>query len=140
MFKPNKAGAGHDAQPFYRYPKNYQTALGTKPMEVFHTLLGFSDGGELFNCDTIEHEGQFWLVPEWLEAPELGMTRPARIIPLAKLRHQKMGPNYPQRFLLNDPMPRDVFEGRAPPQLAEQFGVITEPQGIVIHFPASGIH
>ena len=51
-----------------------------------------------------------------------------------------MGAAYPQQFVLNDPMPRDVFEGRALPQLAKQFGVIDEPQGIVIHFPASGIH
>ena len=96
-------------------------------MKIVQTLVGFSDSGTLFNCDTIEHEGQFWLVPEWLEAPELGMKRPARIIPLARLRHQEMGSAYPQRFLLNDPMPRDVFEGRALPQLAKQFGVIDEP-------------
>lgn len=110
-------------------------------MKILKTLLGFEDSGNLFECDTIEHEGQFWLVPEWLEAPELGVKRPARMIPLARLRHQRMSAGWAQRFAVPDPVPRDVFEGHAPPEKAAQFGVIDQPD-IEFQIPkgSAGLH
>lgn len=107
-------------------------------MQIFKTLVGFSDAGNIYLCDTILFENEYWLVPEWLEAPALGEKRPARIIGLAGLKHQELGPEWPARFLLGYPMPRDVFEGRTPPETTSGLRVVERPE-IVLTIP-KGIH
>ena len=107
-------------------------------MEILKTLVGFSDEGSLFECDTILHDGEYWLVPEWLESPEAGHRRPARIIAMAGLRYQDMTGGWKQRFLLKDPMPKSVFDGRTPPQAAFGFRVVDLPE-IFLEIP-KGIH
>jgi hypothetical protein len=37
--------------------------------------------------DTIEYQGEYWLVPCWLEALWDGWRMPAKIVCLSKLRH-----------------------------------------------------
>ena len=29
-----------------------------------------ASGAEILQMDTIRHEGQFWLVPDWIESPD----------------------------------------------------------------------
>ena len=36
-------------------------------MQIKTAMVGNSEGGQLFKCDVIEHQGLLWLVPEWLQ-------------------------------------------------------------------------
>jgi hypothetical protein len=66
--------------------------------------------GQTYKFDTIEHEGQLWLVPQWFEYPELGWMSPVRIILLSALPHQPFG----QEFVLTSPLPKSVLDGWVP--------------------------
>jgi hypothetical protein len=66
--------------------------------------------GKIYQADTIEYEGKFWLVPEWIEDPDTQCSRPLRIVPLDLWPHQKtpaLG-----GFVINVPISRALFEGR----------------------------
>jgi hypothetical protein len=107
-------------------------------MKILKTLMGFSDGdGTMFLADTIEYEGKYWLVPQWLEAPAEGWKRPARIVSLAPLKHQKSTmPGID--FVLNVPIPKAVFDGEVPTGSGAQYVVIERPD---ISLPTpKGIH
>jgi hypothetical protein len=55
------------------------TKKGVK-MKIYKTMMSISDdpagGGNIYKMDTIEHEGQMWLVPEWLEKEGEGWKKP----------------------------------------------------------------
>lgn len=73
-----------------------------------------TDGGTIMDADVIEHEGKLWLVPFWLDNLALGYTTPARIVrfdnrPHQDLRHTDFG-----CYLINDPLPRALFEAPTP--------------------------
>jgi len=93
-------------------------------MRVWKTIVQQADDGMLLACDTIEHEGKFWLVPEWLAGPIPGTERPARLVGLrAGLPLGNAGPDYPADFLLSIPLSRDTLAGGT----AQGFDVIIEP-------------
>lgn len=95
---------------------------------MYHALLGFDTGdGQLFKADVVEHLGAFWLVPAWIESPELKQRRPTRIISLMTLQHQDVQNSQFPRFLVNVPISRDVFEGRIRPEQATGYIVIEMP-------------
>ncbi len=52
---------------------------------------------------------------------------PRRIISLATVAHQRTEGGDPE-FVVNDPIPKSVFEGRAPSQLADKYGVQELPE------------
>ena len=89
------------------------------------------ESGNIHGCDVIEFEGTFWLVPEWLDVPARGVTKPRRIVSLAKVRYQRT-PGADREFVVNDPIPIAVLEGRAPSQIAERYDVRELPE---IEFP-----
>jgi hypothetical protein len=78
--------------------------------------------------DVVEHEGLRWLVPEWIDRPELGKSQPIRLICLSLLQHQKSSsPDY--CFLLTLPMPKAVFfQGRGGIQKGVLYRVIERPE------------
>lgn len=97
-------------------------------MKVFKTGIP-SDGGMIHKCDTIEHEGKLWLVPEWLDVPAQGVRKPRRMIRMDLLAHQKMkNPAYKLDYILNDYMPIAVLEGTAPPEQASQYEIVELPE------------
>jgi len=98
-------------------------------MKIFSTLLSLEDDmtGTIYLMDTIQHEGRFWLVPQWLEAPSQGWRKPARIICLDLLPHQTMS-SHKADFLLNQPLPRCAYDGTVPTQLEKQLVVIIAPE------------
>lgn len=49
------------------------------------------DDGNTHLVDTIEHEGDLWLVPSWLETQFPHMQKPARIIRMDRRRLQFLG-------------------------------------------------
>jgi hypothetical protein len=103
-------------------------------MKILKTMMAISDAedGRIYKVDTIEHEGKFWIVPEWIDNKVTGWSSPTRIILLDVLPHQK-SPGGPADFVLNYGMPKSVFyEGRIPPQPEHRFVVIENPD---IKFP-----
>jgi hypothetical protein len=85
-------------------------------MKVFITLVRQADDDEIVACDTIEHEGKFWLVPEWLTGPIAGTEKPARLIGLHGLPTQPAGLTYRQYHpnadsVLLIPLSKDTLAG-----------------------------
>jgi len=80
--------------------------------------------------DAIEHEGQIWLVPVWLESKTEAWSAPLRLIcisappaglQLQKIEHEKADYN------LNYPIPLADFLNEAPPETDHEFMVIERP-------------
>ncbi len=70
-------------------------------IDIFKSLVPLNDG--IYEIDTIEHEGMLWLVPEWLDTPRKGWSRPARIVCLSLLEHTPMPPESGCRFRVKQP-------------------------------------
>jgi hypothetical protein len=100
-------------------------------MEILKTLVNFIEGGSLHMADTIRYEDGLWIVLSRSEPQAEGLIMPSRIIRIDKLRHQSMaaGNHYGVDFVLNDPLPKGLFDGQIPiPQeLAGKFDVIARP-------------
>ncbi len=62
-------------------------------LETIRTYV-LCDDGQTYLIDTIEREGDLWLVPKWLDTPYSSMHKPARIIRLPKERLQDLGPDF----------------------------------------------
>jgi len=98
-------------------------------MKILKTLFSL-EGKGLILCDTIEYEGQLWLVPEWIyDTPSKGFSRPARIIQITYL--PKSGRFGKADYLLQNPVPKAVFEGHVPSELKNVYVVIENPKIIV---------
>ena len=80
-----------------------------------------------YQCSAIEHEGEVWLVPNWIPLPSKGYTAPERMIPLRQFRHQLFENRYGD-LLLNIELPRALIDGPLSPELKAQFGVRERPQ------------
>lgn len=98
-------------------------------MKILKTLMPGDTGG-FFLCDTIEHEGMLWLVPEWKrDTPSKGYSKPARVICLTSLGHG--GRVHGADYHLRDPIPKEVLHGHAPPELKSKYDVIDDPEVVV---------
>jgi hypothetical protein len=102
-------------------------------MEIYRANLIIQTGAAHDNeiMDVIEFAGQFWLVPEWLDNAALGVTMPARMISLAPIGHNQLtaGIKY---FVIEDPIPRSIFDGSIPEAEARGFVLIDRPP---VQFP-----
>jgi len=93
-------------------------------MKILKTLIPSEFG--LFLCDTIEYEDHLWLVPEWIDGtPSKGFSKPARIIQITYV--PKSGPFGNADYLLENPLPKGVFEGHVPSKLKNVYVVIENP-------------
>ena len=97
------------------------------------TVVVAADVHNICIMDVIEYAGGFWLVPEWLDNPVRKVTKPLRIVSLATLPHQR-GNSSPQ-FVVNDPVPKYVFDGRVPPQEANKYVVVEAPDILIRREP-----
>lgn len=85
-------------------------------------------GAEVRKVDVIEYEGQFWLVPLWLDTRESGMTTPLRIISLAAIPHQTLTHDPHAQFAVNSPIHKALFElGPIPPELSRGYVIHERP-------------
>jgi len=100
-------------------------------MEILKTMIPSAEG--LFLCDTIEHEGQLWLVPQWIDGtPTKGYSKPARIIRLTFLPYSQ-GLAGVSDYLLRDPIPKSVWQqGIVPPELKNMYVVVENPDIVVL--------
>jgi hypothetical protein len=102
-------------------------------MAIFKVMVIASDDGSIHKCDGIEHESKLWLVPRWLDAPALGETKPARLIRFDSLPHQHTpGSKYGAEYVINYPIPKELFEVRTPRQAIPGFEFEEFPE---ISFP-----
>jgi hypothetical protein len=96
-------------------------------VRIFKTVIAV--GAALLRMDTIEFQGLFWLVPEWLEELNEGSIKPTRIICLAGLRYQDLRSDTESSddFALNVPIPKSVLEGRVQGPDSAIYWVIESP-------------
>lgn len=94
-------------------------------MQVFKTIVPTDD--EILRMDTIEHQGLFWLVPQWIDTPRKGWSKPVRLVCLSLLHHQALKDDPDNHFFVNYPVPRAVLIGPIPPELSTQYVVIDLP-------------
>lgn len=91
------------------------------------------NGSTIDLMETIEFEGSFWLVPQWVLSRGDKYIRPLRIISLATIPHQRVdGPDY--QFVVNSPIAKGVLLGH-PPKGQEKLYVIRENPEIVLPNP-----
>ncbi len=99
-------------------------------MKIYKTMMSISDdpagGGNIYKADTIKHEGQMWIVPEWIDIEGEGWSKPARLILLDYLPHQVSNGDFGD-YILNSPIPISVWNGQVPPELKNQYIVIEAP-------------
>ncbi len=96
-----------------------------KITKILKTMVAIQSEG-IFLCDTIEYEGKLWLVPEWLDNPSKGYSMPARIICLTFLPHTHGFSE--DEFVLQNPIPKSVFDGHIPLELRNSYIVIENPE------------
>ncbi|MBU1210917.1 MAG: hypothetical protein KJ587_06555 [Alphaproteobacteria bacterium] len=98
-------------------------------MKILETVLGLSDIPQVFKCDSILHKGRLWLVPQWRISPNRKTSSPVRIIRIDHLPHQSIdrARGIDADFILTAPLPRTVFEGTAPSELAQKYYVEEAP-------------
>ena len=106
------------------------------PIEVVKIGVG-SGGGAVQECDAIKYDGKLWLVPQWLDEPGSGTTKPRRIIRIDSLPHEPMtNPAFGLDFILSGPLPKAVLDGVATPEQAAQYEIVELPE-IEISMPQS---
>jgi hypothetical protein len=90
-------------------------------MKIFKAMVVSADG-PLYQIDVIEHDKKLWLVPQWLDSPAEGVSRPARIIRMDTLPHQKNLPGSPYGdYVLNEPVPTELLNLQTPKQPIDGF-------------------
>jgi hypothetical protein len=82
--------------------------------------------GKACIVDAIEYLRVFWLVPKWIDMPAQEMRRPARILSLATIPH-RMTKGADPELIVDNPMPRYVFDGQIPPEEARKYVVVENP-------------
>ena len=151
--RPSGMTARKQLDGFVRYPpalrlgrivvpanRSYASAISratNSPMTKHpKTMLFLEDSDEYFLCDTIRYQENLWIVPEWFESKQLKQMRPARIIRLEGLAHQRSQiPGV--TWVITSPLPKDVFDGKAQPQPESGIVMVDMPE---IMFPASYLH
>lgn len=85
--------------------------------------------GQDARCDAIEHEGRFWLVPNWLEYTQEGLSIPARAIGLRSIPHIQMKPdaNVDYDLLIGVSLPKFLFDDAPLPPKARGYEILEKP-------------
>lgn len=92
-------------------------------VKTIKALVFLEDG--LYTFDAIEYQGQYWLVPEWIDIQKQGWSRPERIV-RPKKQPFRLTPGGNQVSLPN-PLPKAAFFGPILPQLAGDYEVVLNP-------------
>jgi hypothetical protein len=102
-------------------------------MRRFKALVIGVEDGTIGKIDGLEYEGKLWIVPQWCDIPAKGVTKPARLIRFDTLPHQ-VTPNsqYGVDFVLNSPIPKELFDLQTPKQAIPGFEFLEMPE---IEFP-----
>jgi hypothetical protein len=96
-------------------------------MKIFRTALTFDDNSDLHFADSIEHEGQMWLVPEWVELPAEGWRTPRRLICLNTMPHERKEGDAGGDLVVTLPIPKCVFNGEVPRDAKAKYVMVERP-------------
>lgn len=105
--------------------------IGKSAAELDQALVAI-DGAGLVTMDVIDHEGQPWLVPSWLENQAEGWQTPERLILLATIPHQVEPVGTGHRYVVNIELPRSLLDPLTPWTGGLPFVVVDRPVGIRI--------
>lgn len=96
-------------------------------MRQFRVTIFFSKESEIVSAPGLEYEGKLWLVGGWNVLIGKQERMPARLIRLDTLRLQKLPRGAEDDYALDDPMPKDVYEGRTRQAAGVRYEVIEAP-------------
>jgi hypothetical protein len=105
---------------------------------VYKALLAIEGENGIYECEAIEHEGQNWLVPQWLENPAEGWRTPERLVSLTGIPHQPPDPPGLPHFVVNEPIPKSVLDDPGPLPPGSKY-VVRHWPGVRFPIPR-GIH
>jgi hypothetical protein len=77
--------------------------------KIYTAMVGTDGDANLYKVDVIRHDGKLWLVPHWLEAPSLGVSRPARMVRFDNQPHQENIGSPFGDYILNGPAPKALL-------------------------------
>jgi hypothetical protein len=97
-------------------------------MEITKAMVLLEEDGVSGLCDVIEHEGMPWLVPYWLDMPDVRLAMPARIILLANIPHQHHPQSKNCQWTVNEPLPNALFDWQTPWPAGGRFVVQDRPE------------
>jgi hypothetical protein len=97
-----------------------------------HRAQFITDDGHVGTCTVIILGGLPWLVPWWIDSPDGRSTRPARIVGLAWVEHQRIERDGQTEFVVNQPLPKALFENPIPLGSVTGYVVLEGPN---IQFP-----
>jgi hypothetical protein len=98
-------------------------------VKILKAMVGSADDGSIYQIDVIEHDKKLWLVPQWYDVPAQGVSKPARIILMDILPHQKnaLGSPYGD-YTLNVPVPTVLLNFPTPKQSVPGFEIQEMPE------------
>jgi hypothetical protein len=95
----------------------------------FKVALYKEGNGPMEICAAIRHEGEIWLVPDWIRSPRGRSAKPLRMIPLSKYPHKEF-PQTSEAFAdygINGLVPTALFDLHISAKLSATFGVRERP-------------
>ena len=91
---------------------------------VFFAANVVVDKGVMRRCFVTEYENSLWIVSKWSLSPDGEPLLPLRIIRLEQGQYQDLrNRGYQFDFLVNEPIPTDVFDGPAEHQGRHMYDV-----------------
>ncbi len=97
-------------------------------MTILKTMITLES--KILICDTIRYEDKLWLVPLWLENKVEGLKMPARIIRIDTRNYRKLpvGSSYGADFVLNDSLPKSLFNCHVQPPTRLGYEFVDAPE------------
>ena len=96
-------------------------------MNILTAMIFFEGEGGIYKSDAIFHDGKYWLVPYWIGSQANPKSKPVRIILIDAVPHQvHLGSAFGD-LMINTPIPRALYEGRAQPAPESGLVVIENP-------------
>jgi hypothetical protein len=92
-------------------------------MRKIYEVMVVSDG-EALMLDAIQHEGAYWLVPQWIEDTARKQRKPARVIRLDGLAPLARQPGDDCDFFVLQPMSKALLFGDPSPEEQQQYLIL----------------
>jgi hypothetical protein len=100
-----------------------------EPKRLLRVALYKEGDATMEICAAIPHEGEIWLVPDWIRSPRGRSAKPLRMIPLSKFPHKEF-PRTPEAFAeygIDGLVPKALFDLQPSAPLSADFGVLERP-------------
>jgi hypothetical protein len=106
------------------------SSITSVPITPLRTYVSCDDG-KTYLIDTIQYQGEFWLVPKWIATTSPTVRKPARIIRLPMERVQDLGHDFlgsdVRARKLDGLVPKAVLDGESGSQSDASLDVVEAP-------------